>query len=288
MNRPSEVTDRSMPFKYTKPLNVNGQRTNIEGCPNTTWMGNRKESNTKPNKNTKFQTSMLVQESNEPGFSQTLSSTGGKQSNMQRKVPDYYHHIKNQNSNSSLQQMNTSSHYRVTDSTIPQYSNALNYTSHQNANLTSGYSSFNAGFPYQSAPAQTPHYTTYPYYNLNAEAESDSCIGESFPVYFDPRSAANMSHKEKVNNWIDNIPIYEIDEDIWGDDCFTVDYSVNWDEQDFDNHQKYSNNVISNITSDEVLFMQSKKIDSLVRRMYYIEQEININVHDELAVAQET
>lgn len=94
---------------------------------------------------------------------------------------------------------------------------------------------------------------------------------QSFPAFFNPRTASNMPHKEKVNNWIENIPIFEIESGQWKSNCYDSNYSMNWEENDFDDPAKINN--ISFITHDELLFLQGKKFESLVRKLYKSELE---------------
>ncbi|ODQ80746.1 hypothetical protein BABINDRAFT_175404 [Babjeviella inositovora NRRL Y-12698] len=41
-----------------------------------------------------------------------------------------------------------------------------------------------------------------------------------FPASFQPRATANMHHKEKVSNWLLNVPVYKLSEGEWTNDCY--------------------------------------------------------------------
>lgn len=110
--------------------------------------------------------------------------------------------------------------------------------------------------------------------------QSTTYHGQSFPAFFNPRTASNMPHKEKVNNWIENIPIFEIEGGTWESNCYDSNYSMNWEENEFDDASKMSN--ISFITHDELLFLQGKKFESLVRKLYKSEYESRNSRNDPL------
>lgn len=110
--------------------------------------------------------------------------------------------------------------------------------------------------------------------------------GQCFPSFFNPRTASNMPHKEKVNNWIENIPIFEVEEGMWESECYNTEYNLNWEEEEFDcqaldfekrrfqnQTTKTNKNPYANATNDELLQLQAKKLDTLVRKLYLLEKD---------------
>ncbi|CCH59604.1 hypothetical protein TBLA_0B07880 [Henningerozyma blattae CBS 6284] len=92
----------------------------------------------------------------------------------------------------------------------------------------------------------------------------------SIPNGFNPRLARNMAANEKVDKWINKIPIIISKRGDITPNCFEPSFSFNWEEFDFDN-ETGENNFES---IDDLLFLQNKKVDALVRKMYMRENEI--------------
>lgn len=141
--------------------------------------------------------------------------------------------------------------------------------------MNSLYPSYNVSVPY--VPSR---YSPYFLQNKNnaspapapcKEKKAQTSSYQSFPAFFNPRTASNMPHKEKVNNWIENIPVFEIESGLWESNCYDSNYSLNWEENEFDEPVRINN--ISFITQDELLFLQGKKFETLVRKMYKAECE---------------
>ncbi|SCU79620.1 LADA_0B01992g1_1 [Lachancea dasiensis] len=99
---------------------------------------------------------------------------------------------------------------------------------------------------------------------------------QTFPSYFNPRAATNMPHQEKVNKWIENVPVINLGDGNWRSDCFNVDNELDWEEREFDlaYHECMS---LSLTTADEVLHLQAKRLDTLVRRIYDLTPEVPLN-----------
>ncbi|SCU99980.1 LAME_0G06766g1_1 [Lachancea meyersii CBS 8951] len=102
---------------------------------------------------------------------------------------------------------------------------------------------------------------------------------QTFPSYFNPRAATNMPHQEKVNKWIENVPTFIASGEHWRSDCYGVELEADWEEQEFDlalsQHQDH--NPFSFNTADEILHLQAKRLDSLVRKLYDLTPEIPLN-----------
>lgn len=81
-----------------------------------------------------------------------------------------------------------------------------------------------------------------------------------------------MSHSEKVRNWIDQVPVFPVEDGFWGHSCYAYDYQSDCEEIEFDDVKCDS---ISLENYDEILFLQSRKIDCLVRKLYCGERGIS-------------
>ena len=93
--------------------------------------------------------------------------------------------------------------------------------------------------------------------------------------WFNPRTAVKMSHSEKVRNWIDQVPVFPVEDGFWGHSCYAYDYQSDCEEIEFDDVKCDS---ISLENYDEILFLQSRKIDCLVRKLYCGERDISSSV----------
>ncbi|AMD19858.1 HCL293Cp [Eremothecium sinecaudum] len=104
----------------------------------------------------------------------------------------------------------------------------------------------------------------------------------SFPAYFNPRAALNMPHREKVNQWIENVPIHIVNEEYLTHDCYSIDEYMNWEEDEFDMSlfQRGENTQINMATVDELLQFQLKRITSMVLRLYEESPEIPLDNSD--------
>ncbi|CCK70020.1 Pfs1p KNAG_0D02710 [Huiozyma naganishii CBS 8797] len=111
---------------------------------------------------------------------------------------------------------------------------------------------------------------TNPKYSYIGGMDPQQLVG--IPHHFNPRTARSMSHNEKVNLWIDRIPLWKPDGMPWHNRCFSVDYSLDWDEVEFDKDVLDESFVISTTDNEELVYLQSKKIDCLTRRMYNMEE----------------
>ncbi|SCU98553.1 LAMI_0F15236g1_1 [Lachancea mirantina] len=98
---------------------------------------------------------------------------------------------------------------------------------------------------------------------------------QTFPPYFNPRTAVNMPHQEKVTKWIEHVPVHSLSDGVWESECYSVDDTIDWEECEFDygleNRHKFLSFSLS--TPDELLQLQAKKIDSMVRRLYELTPE---------------
>ncbi|AAS53503.1 AFR132Cp [Eremothecium gossypii ATCC 10895] len=104
----------------------------------------------------------------------------------------------------------------------------------------------------------------------------------SFPAYFNPRAALNMPHREKVNQWIENVPIHIVHEEYLTHDCYSIDEYMNWEEDEFDMSlfQRGEKTQINMATVDELLQFQLKRITSMVLRLYEESPEVPLDNSD--------
>ncbi|SCU86542.1 LANO_0C08350g1_1 [Lachancea nothofagi CBS 11611] len=163
---------------------------------------------------------------------------------------------------------------------------------------------------YAAANGSMAHYTLMSYSNSNNQLNSNVTFGnkpegltgprlqepadhdvnhifddfeqfsfQTFPSYFNPRTASNMPHQEKVNKWIENVPTFNVSGERWRSECYSVDLELDWEEQEFDyglaHHHDYM--PFSLATADEVLHLQAKRLDTLVRRIYELTPEIPLS-----------
>lgn len=197
---------------------------------------------------------------------QNYDSSPVQEYNNQENKPLIYSITKDK-TNTVLNEFNSKLYSQNTDSLLPQYT-LMNYTT--GPLFTSMYQNY----------TYHPSYSGYSYleytYNDNGNNNPTTQSKTCFPSYFNPRTASNMPHKEKVNNWIENIPIFELEDGIFETDCYNIDYSMDWEEQEFESSlHNYNNNhnKSSFATLDDILQLQSKKLDTLVRKMYTLESE---------------
>lgn len=93
-------------------------------------------------------------------------------------------------------------------------------------------------------------------------------LSVEFPKAFNPRKEANMSHKEKVGQWIMTVPIYPSTmEEVWFNGCYSsldplTDQTVDLlgESYDFSNFK-------------DVIQFQSQMITLLTNKLYWIEPE---------------
>ena len=101
----------------------------------------------------------------------------------------------------------------------------------------------------------------------NSSPHSPVPIVSGFPSYFNPRQARNMPHSEKVERWMENLPVFfEESTQLTHTDCFNAaEDSDFWEEDEFDNGMDDSI-VLTN--SVEIIFLQQRRITSLINRLY--------------------
>ncbi|KAG7812067.1 hypothetical protein KL921_001299 [Ogataea angusta] len=102
---------------------------------------------------------------------------------------------------------------------------------------------------------------------------------QRFPSEFNPRQAANMPHKEKVDKWIVNVPAYPHQgKETWYNECYpsVVELSTastpEESDVDFTSHQ-------------DIIEFQSRMITFLVNRSYYNDPTEDINRGEEFEEA---
>ncbi|KAL3230969.1 Prospore formation at selected spindle poles protein 1 [Nakaseomyces bracarensis] len=102
---------------------------------------------------------------------------------------------------------------------------------------------------------------------------SSSNISQIFfenSILFNPREEKNMSAKDKVDNWIENNIVTS-----HGNNYAGAEISLDWEENEFDYPEtelfpKETNKVID---YQDIIYLQCRKIDSLVRKAYSNERK---------------
>ncbi|QLL30257.1 hypothetical protein HG536_0A00740 [Torulaspora globosa] len=260
------------PNANTKLPTASSPRMNTESCPNSFLVSNDAEERDvlRNRRNRRFESSPIG-ETQQAEKSTSAAALNGPKIQASSNTPEFYLKLKAAPQSSSERMK---SYCQPNDSVFRQYT-LMTYSS--GAMASSLYPNYNVSVPYVQ-----PRYSTYSLQSsvgpsagqLQAQdkkAHSTAYQAQSFPSFFNPRTASNMPHKEKVNNWIENIPIFEVENGIWRSDCYDTNYSVNWEESEFDDAAKAD--TISFVTHDELLYLQAKKFDSLVRKSYGSESE---------------
>ncbi|AQZ12222.1 PFS1 (YHR185C) [Zygosaccharomyces parabailii] len=245
---------------------------NIDSCPSHNVALNselRDKDFAKTKRNQTFESSPIIHEDTLPLTSAVnLSRVHGKP-----QISDPYLPVKCSSKTTSGK---TKSYRQLADSMLQQYT-LMTYSSGPLLNST--YQNYSVTMPYQM------HYSSYPLNashgtNSNAHQDRNSqsayCQGQSFPSFFNPRTAQNMPHGEKVNNWIESIPVFEVDEESWKSECYDSNFPLDWEEEEFDAPLLAESNRISFATHDELLFLQAKKFETAIRRLYRLEKEPNV------------
>ena len=102
---------------------------------------------------------------------------------------------------------------------------------------------------------------------VNSSSHSPLPVVSGFPSYFNPRLAKNMPHNEKVERWMENLPIYfEESGQMAHTDCFSVTEDTEyWEENEFDDGLEQPI-VLTN--SVEIVFLQQRRITTLIKKLY--------------------
>lgn len=112
-------------------------------------------------------------------------------------------------------------------------------------------------------------------YHHRGRAKEEHISG--IPSTFDSRFTSSMNHKEKVNLWIEMVPISQLNNGEITSLCYTGQSSLYWDEFEFDNGSNIENldyvgmDMDSIFDKDHQLFIQEQKYDTLVRKIYTLE-----------------
>ncbi|CAB4256205.1 similar to hypothetical protein KAFR_0B01590 [Kazachstania africana CBS 2517] [Maudiozyma barnettii] len=285
-------------FNNVKPFTPRNYRQILESCPNTNWVSPDKypnhqkhiiQSKSSPPRNLNNIQNCEECNANLFGFHQNVFSKSQKYGDANNKT---------QNISNSQNMFGSNTYLANTDNMIPSYNNFIGYPIQSNGmmGMTSGGLFYNNNLINSNDYHLQKDY--HPQYNVrnnihnitNSNQVPNTSLNNvyvgaedilttnsgTFPNDFDPRGTKDMPAKEKVTHWIDNIPIYEVNDNIWNNDCYPNDYSLNWDETEFDkrNNQFLTRDQTVSLTnSDELIFLQSKKIDCLVRLVYSMEKE---------------
>lgn len=121
-------------------------------------------------------------------------------------------------------------------------------------------------------PSQSVQNQVCPYgefYHSSSNTNRCSSYYDSH-IKFNPREEKNMPTKDKVENWLEMsgfIKYKHIDSE--------SNMSIHWEENEFDfqDSEYFSNDSFSFGDYQDIIYLQSRKIDSLVRKAYLSEQK---------------
>ncbi|CAR27840.1 ZYRO0D07810p [Zygosaccharomyces rouxii] len=240
-------------------------KINVESCPNSFVFGS--EPRDKRKRTQKYESSPIPQVSyDEKSTSIPILNVSRNHTNSQG--PEYHIPVK------STPSGKVKSYCQGRDSMLQQYT-FMTYSSgpmlnsmYQNYNLTTTmpYPMHYSSYPINMQPSHSAN----PNINLNMSKDQSS---QTFPSFFNPRTAHNMPHMEKVNSWIENIPVFQIDEQNWKSECYDSSFAIDWEEEEFEDPLLAESNKISFATHDELLFLQAKKFETAIRKLYRLENE---------------
>lgn len=265
------------------PLSQSSKR-NVESCPNSFVIHNdNKEIESLRHKRSGKPENASILESFQENKPISAAVANLSKAHTTSNTPDFFLQMK-ENQQVSPAGVKNFCPPNTNDSPFQHYA-LMTYSSGQM--MSSLYPKYNVSLPFFS------HYSNYSLHNpggINGSGSSfnkvdglkQSCFqgGQSFPTFFNPRTASNMPHREKVNSWIENIPVYEIEEGLWESECYDMEYSMEWEEDEFESPDVYGTSTISYATNDEILFLQARKFETLVRKSYESENEIRLSEKD--------
>lgn len=254
-------------FSQTRlPFSGNGQ-LNAESCPNSFIIGS--EPKDKRKRTQKYESSPIPHISHEEK-STSIPTLNVSKNYANLKGSEYHIPVK------SAPPKKINSHCQGRDSMLQQYT-FMTYSCgpifnslYQNYNLTT---TMPYPMQYSSYPINMPSSNSaHPNISVNLNTNKNQPL-QTFPSFFNPRTAHNMPHMEKVNNWIENIPVFQIDEQNWKSECYDSSFPIDWEEEEFEDPLLAENNKISFATHDELLFLQAKKLETAIRKLYRLENE---------------
>lgn len=176
---------------------------------------------------------------------------------------------------------------------LPSTQNLYQNTPHHNRFLSSdGMLGYMVPHPGYLVPTRVANHIASP--PVYGELQSVTEHHNEFPSSFDPRNAPNMPHKEKVNEWISEVPIYPIVRDesapLWHSECYpgVVSSSSSNSKEDDDYLQcdledqywglntSYNESTMSVsgfrfglfVDHEDMLEYQSRKITRYVKKLY--------------------
>lgn len=265
-----------MPHRRATPTNKlplsHSTKINVESCPNSILISSetKEKDLLRSKRNRKLESSPVLQISNDDKRTTASMANISKVGHTAPNTPECYLQVKGTPQTSSDRMK---AYIQAPDNMLQQYT-LMSYSS--GPLMSSLYPNYNVSMPY------LPHYSGYSIHNipkgtvqsqLKEKTTQPLYQDQSFPSFFNPRTASNMPHKEKVNNWIENIPVFEVENGLWETECYDTNYSIDWEEHEFDCRSFNETNKISFVTHDELLFLQAKKFETVVRKLYKLEGE---------------
>lgn len=120
----------------------------------------------------------------------------------------------------------------------------------------------------QSKPSEKSHNA---YAGRNCRPSIRPLERRSYPTNKRPTNRTQSNEREQtVDNWIESVPIYELNKQQWESHCYDSTFSSNWEEDDME--APYNSNIYFQ-TTDELLYFLAKKFEAVVRKMYQMEKE---------------
>lgn len=111
-------------------------------------------------------------------------------------------------------------------------------------------------------------------YKRNIEYEK-SKHHYGLPSSLNPRRQRNMDPLEKVERWIEAVPIFQLENGGLVSGCFKDHMSLEWEENEFERGFQNSRTAFEADTSmdrDLLRYWQEQKFDVIVRKQYYLEK----------------
>ncbi|CAI4052152.1 hypothetical protein N7582_005378 [Saccharomyces uvarum] len=101
--------------------------------------------------------------------------------------------------------------------------------------------------------------------------------GLAIPTYFSPRTTQNMPCSEKVETWLERLPIFVGFDGYLFTNCFDYEYMLDWEETEFTFEKTacMETDYSRALTDTDIIHIQEKKIETLIRNQYLKEYEFS-------------
>ncbi|CAI4064132.1 Pfs1p SKDI_08G2300 [Saccharomyces kudriavzevii IFO 1802] len=101
--------------------------------------------------------------------------------------------------------------------------------------------------------------------------------GLDIPTHFNPRTTQNMPCSEKVETWLERLPIFVGFDGYLFTNCFDYEYMLDWEETEFTFEKTtcMETDYSRALTDTDIIHIQEKKIETLIRNQYLKEYEFS-------------